>query len=234
MPRNSIPCCSAASASISRPDRPDRWLHDRLRHDLARQRRRGVGVDVGHCRRRLAGAARAQYRIQCRQRDCGVQPVEKMLAFAMPTRRLRCADPAPSGILWLLLDGIASVLARYTFLLHSSPRPSVFLIWLIVPGIISAWLRGERQTAIQALVLLLAAAGIDALGVRRRIEIRIFHLHRSPDHPRRRDPARLLHRPALSQMGLPCRSGSVWIAHRGRPGRARQIRPHAEGAGADM
>jgi len=43
-----------------------------------------------------------------------------------------------------------------------------------VPGIVLAWRRGERQTAIQALVLLLAAIGIDALGVRRGLEIGIF------------------------------------------------------------
>jgi len=35
-----------------------------------------------------------------------------------------------------------------------------------VPGIVACWRRGDVQTAIQALVLLLAAIGIDALGVR--------------------------------------------------------------------
>ena len=79
-----------------------------------------------------------------------------------------------SGILWLLLDGIASVLARYTFVLHSSPRPTVFLTWLIVPGIVYAWRRGEKQAAIQALLLLLAAIGIDALGVRRGLKSEYF------------------------------------------------------------
>jgi hypothetical protein len=101
-------------------------------------------------------------------------PVEKMLAFADADTAAAVRGSGPSGILWLLLDGIASVLARYSFLLHPSPRPTVFLIWLIVPGIISAWLRGERQTAIQALVLLLAAAGIDALGVRRGLKSEYF------------------------------------------------------------
>jgi hypothetical protein len=101
-------------------------------------------------------------------------PVEKMLAFADANTAAAVRGSGPSGILWLLLDGIASVLARYTFLLHPSPRPTVFLIWLIVPGIISAWLRGERQAAIQALVLLLAAAGIDALGVRRGLKSEYF------------------------------------------------------------
>jgi hypothetical protein len=101
-------------------------------------------------------------------------PLEKMLAFADADTAAAVRGSGPSGILWLLLDGIASVLARYTFVLHPSPRPTVFLIWLIVPGIISAWLRGERQTAIQALMLLLAAAGIDALGVRRGLKSEYF------------------------------------------------------------
>ena len=92
----------------------------------------------------------------------------------MRTRRLRRGGSSLSGILWLLLDGIASVLARYTFVLHSSPRPTVFLTWLIVPGIVYAWSRGEKRTAIQALVLLLAATGIDALGVRRGLKSEYF------------------------------------------------------------
>src|ERR1700732_2837365 len=101
-------------------------------------------------------------------------PLEKMLAFADADTAAAVEQSGLSGILWLLLDGIASVLARYSFVLHSSPRPPVFLIWLIVPGIISAWLRGERQAAIQALVLLLAAAGIDVLGVRRGLKAEYF------------------------------------------------------------
>jgi len=74
----------------------------------------------------------------------------------------------------LLLDGVVSVLARYSFVLHSSPRPTVFLTWLIIPGIVLTWRRGERQAAIQALALLLAAIGIDALGVRRGLKSEYF------------------------------------------------------------
>jgi hypothetical protein len=58
--------------------------------------------------------------------------------------------------------------------LHPSPRPTVLLTWLIVPGIILAWRRGERQSAIQALALLLAAIGIDALNVRRGLKSEYF------------------------------------------------------------
>jgi hypothetical protein len=101
-------------------------------------------------------------------------PLEKMLTFA---------DASTSGVangssLWdislLLLDGIASVLARYTFVLHSSPRPTVFLTWLIAPGIFYAWRRGDKLAAIQALVLLSAAIGIDALSVRRGLKSEYF------------------------------------------------------------
>src|SRR6202790_2050858 len=103
-----------------------------------------------------------------------VNPLEKMLTFADANTADLADGLSLWGILLLLLDGVASVLARYTFVLHSSPRPTVFLTWLIVPGIIVAWRRGERLAAIQALALLLAAIGIDALGVRRGLKSEYF------------------------------------------------------------
>jgi len=101
-------------------------------------------------------------------------PVEKMLTFADPGAVTAANKSSLGDILRLLLDGIASVLARYSFILHSSPRPTVFFTWLIVPGIAYAWRQGERQVALQALLLLLAAAGIDTLGVRRGLKSEYF------------------------------------------------------------
>jgi len=100
--------------------------------------------------------------------------LEKMLTFADSKTAAAATGSSGTGILWLLLDGVASVFARYTFVLHSSPRPTVFLVWLIVPGIMFAWSRGERKVAIQALLLLLAAIGIDAMGVRRGLKSEYF------------------------------------------------------------
>lgn len=101
-------------------------------------------------------------------------PLEKMLTFADTVTSDVANSPGISGIVRLLVEGIGSVLARYIFVLHSSARPTVFLTWLIVPGIVTAWRRGERLAAAQALTLLLAAIGIDTLGVRRGLKSEYF------------------------------------------------------------
>jgi hypothetical protein len=103
-----------------------------------------------------------------------INPLEKMLVFADANTAGAANGSSLAAIALLLLDGLASVLARYSFVLHSSPRPTVFLTWLIVPGIVYAWRRGERLAACQALALMLAAIGIDALGVRRGLKIEYF------------------------------------------------------------
>jgi hypothetical protein len=103
-----------------------------------------------------------------------VNPLEKMLTFADTNTAGAANGSSLAAILLLLFEGIASVVARYSFVLHSSPRPTVFLIWLIIPGMAYAWRHGERLAAIQALALLLAALGIDALGVRRGLKSEYF------------------------------------------------------------
>jgi hypothetical protein len=103
-----------------------------------------------------------------------VNPLEKMLTFADTSTTDAASGGNPFTVLLLLLDGLVSVFARYTFFLHSSPRPTVFLTWLILPGIVYVWRRGERQAALQALLLMGAAIGIDTLGVRRGLKIEYF------------------------------------------------------------
>jgi hypothetical protein len=102
-----------------------------------------------------------------------VNPLEKMLLFA-DADTSKAAGGSLGAMLLLLIEGLGSVLARYSFVLHSSPRPTVFLIWLIIPGIIYCWRRGERQAALQALMLLLAATGIDLFNVRRGLKAEYF------------------------------------------------------------
>ena len=103
-----------------------------------------------------------------------INPLEKMLVFADTTTSAVAKEANPMAVLQLLANGLGLVLARYTFVLHSSPRPAVFLIWPIIPGIIYAWRRGEKQVALQASMLMLAALGIDALNVRRGLKAEYF------------------------------------------------------------
>jgi hypothetical protein len=101
-------------------------------------------------------------------------PIEKMMQFVDAGTAAAANQTGLGGIVRLLLDGVASVAARYSFVLHSSPRPTVFLTWLIVLGIGYAWIRGEKQRAVQAFLLLMVAVGIDALGVRRGLKSEYF------------------------------------------------------------
>jgi hypothetical protein len=101
-------------------------------------------------------------------------PLEKMLTFADASTSNVANGSSPIAVLLLLLEGLGSVFARYTFVLHSSPRPTVFLTWLIFPGIVYAWQSGRKQLALQSLLLMGAAIGIDAITVRRGLKIEYF------------------------------------------------------------
>ncbi|MBV9563046.1 MAG: hypothetical protein JOY90_21770 [Bradyrhizobium sp.] len=103
-----------------------------------------------------------------------VNPLEKMLTFVDAGTSEVAHGSSLAALLSLLLQDLGSVIARYTFVLHSSPRPTVFLVWLIIPAIVHAWRTGKRQAALQALVLLLMAVGIDTLGVRRGLKVEYF------------------------------------------------------------
>ncbi len=108
-----------------------------------------------------------------------VNPLEKMLTIAglLPPPSHGLTATAGSGLAsapGLLLAGVLGVLRRYTFILYTSPRPTVFLTWLVFPGIVLAWRRGERQAALQATLLMLTAIAVDALGVQRGLKLEYF------------------------------------------------------------
>ncbi|MGY3448862.1 hypothetical protein [Bradyrhizobium sp. USDA 4353] len=99
-----------------------------------------------------------------------LNPLEKMITYVDAPE----AAGSVSGAIGLLLSGLLGVVRRYTFVLQPSARPTVFLTWLIIPGIVVALRRGERLAALQATLLLLTAIGIDTLGVRRGLKIEYF------------------------------------------------------------
>ncbi|WP_256807083.1 hypothetical protein [Bradyrhizobium sp. Bra64] len=97
-------------------------------------------------------------------------PIEKMLMYVDAPD----ASTSVQGAAGLILTGVLGVLKRYTFVLFTSPRPTVFLTWLIFPGIILAWRQCKHQVAVQAAFMMLAAIAIDAIGVRRGLKLEYF------------------------------------------------------------
>jgi hypothetical protein len=105
-----------------------------------------------------------------------INPLEEMITFADPSATSAVDGGNLLAAFGLFVSGVAGVLQRYTFVLFSSPRPTVFLTWLIFPGIVYAWRRGEKQAAVQAALLMLCAIGIDSLGLRRGLKAEYFIL----------------------------------------------------------
>jgi hypothetical protein len=105
-----------------------------------------------------------------------INPLEEMITFADPSATSAVDSGNLLAAFGLLVSGVTGVLQRYTFVLFTSPRPTVFLTWLIFPGIVYAWRGGERQVAAQAALLMLCAIGIDSLGIRRGLKVEYFIL----------------------------------------------------------
>ncbi len=105
-----------------------------------------------------------------------MNPLELMLAFASGSHSGLVKGGAVSGAaaLHVLLSDIGLLLARFTFVLSSSPRPTTFLEWAVIAATIFAWRRGERKTVFQVAILLVAAAAIDLVGTVRGLKLEYF------------------------------------------------------------
>ncbi|MBX9778433.1 MAG: hypothetical protein K2Y71_29010 [Xanthobacteraceae bacterium] len=75
-----------------------------------------------------------------------------------------------------LAAGIYEVFAHVTFVLHTSSRTTMFLVWIIVAGLVFAWRRGHRALVGQVTLLLLVAFGLDLTSTFRgaKIEYGVF------------------------------------------------------------
>jgi hypothetical protein len=105
-----------------------------------------------------------------------LNPVEAMFMWAAESQRdLRAAQSLFSAEMARhVLEGFLGMLARRTFILHSSPRPAIFLEWLVIAGAILAYRKGERRLVLQVGTLLAAAWGIDTIAMLRGLKIEYF------------------------------------------------------------
>ena len=102
-----------------------------------------------------------------------INPLELMFYFATWADPQLGAGGSIGSIRMIqsVVTGFLDVLARLTFVLHTSARATVFLQWFVILGIYWAWSRRERLLATQAAILLLAAWGIDTVSGFRGLKI---------------------------------------------------------------
>ncbi len=96
-----------------------------------------------------------------------MNPFEQLLGFAVLSDPRLGEAPFGAPMLQSLLSGALLVLARQTFVLSSSSRPTIFLEWAVFAMMLFAWRRGERRTVLQAALLLAASWAIDLAGTLR-------------------------------------------------------------------
>ena len=102
-------------------------------------------------------------------------PIEQMYVWGSSTAP-GLANGGLADRAMYFVDAIGGLLARRSFFLSSSPRPTIFLEWFVVAATIYAWRRGERLVVLQVLVLMAAVYGVDLLGMARGLKQEYFLL----------------------------------------------------------
>lgn len=129
----------------------------------------------------VAGGAAALLALKLRYHPYDVRvvfhPLEQMADFVFTEK----PDLAAGGLvtasrLDMLFDCLRGLIARRTFFLHTSPRPTIFLEWAVIAGAVLAWRQGERRTVYQVAVLMLTVWAVDLLGVARGLKQEYFLL----------------------------------------------------------
>jgi len=100
-------------------------------------------------------------------------PIEQMFMWASFSEPDLVND---ASRLIFLLKSIASVIARRTFILHTSSRPAIFLEWFVIAATIVAILRREWRLVLQVVPLMLTDWGVDTLNMGRGLKQEYFHL----------------------------------------------------------
>ncbi|MGP8121731.1 MAG: hypothetical protein ACLP8B_14595 [Xanthobacteraceae bacterium] len=102
-----------------------------------------------------------------------LNPLEKMVSFSELSGE---GASTMAAVLNMLEGGLIAVLKRDTFFLYTAARPTVFVLWLVLAGIVYAACTRKWQLALQATLLVLVATGVDCLGVPRGLKSEYFVL----------------------------------------------------------
>ncbi len=100
-------------------------------------------------------------------------PLEQMFLWASYAEPDVVNDASRLGF---LLRSIAGVIARRTFILHTSSRPAIFLEWFVIAATIIAIRRREWRLVLQVVPLMLTDWGVDTLSLGRGLKQEYFNL----------------------------------------------------------
>ncbi len=104
-------------------------------------------------------------------------PLEQMFTLAIGSEpQLATGSLLNPKRLEFLFEAIAGVVARRTFVLASSPRPTIFLEWFVIAATIVAVRRREWRLVLQVAVLMLTDWSVDTLGMARGLKQEYFIL----------------------------------------------------------
>jgi hypothetical protein len=105
-----------------------------------------------------------------------INPIEHMLVYATwANPDLGHADGILNGRMFHSLGkGVLDVLARRTFVLHTSSRPTLVLEWLVIAGAVLAWRRGQHRLFWQLAVVMPTVWVVDVFGTLRGLKIEYY------------------------------------------------------------
>lgn len=103
-------------------------------------------------------------------------PLETMYAWAAATDPQLASGGGllGSGSFQFLLQALVGVIERRTFVLYSSPRPTIFLEWFVIAATAIAIRRREWRLVIAVAALMLTDWGVDTLNMGRHLQIPYF------------------------------------------------------------
>jgi hypothetical protein len=101
-----------------------------------------------------------------------VNPLAHAFTFAVwSDSRLTDGGSVQIGALMRsLIEGLGDVIARRTFVLKSSARPTIFLEWLVIVGAVAAYRARAYRLAMQVAVLMLVVWGVDTVSTLRSLK----------------------------------------------------------------
>lgn len=106
-----------------------------------------------------------------------MNPLEQMFhMFTWNDASLMQRGNLIAALFGFLFDGVGEVIARRTFLLHPSSRPTIFLEWLVIAGTVHAYVTGKRKLALQCALLMCFVWGVDTVGSLRGLKLEYFIL----------------------------------------------------------